>query len=110
MRQQLSLLREVAFDLGPQRCLPRAADHEVEGHGGRHDDYQKCRQQLEENPVSQFVLTGELLASRVSFGWLSLEELALGSLEPVAGAAHRLQVAWIFRIRFDLFPDAPNIY
>ena len=50
--EELGLLDEVAFNFVAQRSLPGAAEHDVEHYGGREDDDQKGRHQLEENPVS----------------------------------------------------------
>src|SRR6202020_3442804 len=39
-----------------------------------------------------------------------LTAFSLGRLEAVARAAYRLQIARVFRVRFDFFPDAANIH
>ncbi len=79
VRQKLGLLDKVALDLRAQRSLPRAAQREVESDSGCDDDDQKSRQQLEKNPVSQFLLTLELLT-------LKPLTLKLLPLEPRSGS------------------------
>src|ERR1700693_5127672 len=39
-----------------------------------------------------------------------LTAFSLWRLEAVAGAAYRLQIARVFRVWFDFFPDAANIH
>ena len=51
VREEQSLLREVAFDLGAQRGFPGAAEHDVENGGGGGDDDQEDGQEFEENAV-----------------------------------------------------------
>ena len=59
--QELRFLDEVAFNFAAQRSLPGAAHHDVEHNRGCEDDDQKGRHQLEEYPVSHFLLTLKLL-------------------------------------------------
>ena len=49
--EELSLLREVALDLGAQRGFPSAAEHDVESGSGRGDDDQEDGKEFEEDAV-----------------------------------------------------------
>ena len=51
VREEKSLLSEVALDLGAERGFPGAADHDVENGGGGGDDDQEDGEQLEEDAV-----------------------------------------------------------
>ena len=51
VREEQSLLGEVALNLRAQRGFPRVADHDVENGGGGGDDDQEDGEQLEEDAV-----------------------------------------------------------
>jgi hypothetical protein len=55
--QEPRFLDQVALNLRAHGGLLAAPNHDVKHKGGGHDDDQEGRHQLEENPVSQFVLT-----------------------------------------------------
>ena len=49
--EQASSGGEAALDLVAQRTLPDAADRDVHGDGGHHDDQGRSRQHLEEDAM-----------------------------------------------------------
>src|SRR5581483_685320 len=60
MREQQSLLGEIALDLGAKRSFPRPADHNVENGSAGGDDDEEDGEQLEEDAVLQcFLADGE---------------------------------------------------
>ena len=60
VREQQSLLGEVALDFRAKRAFPCAAQHDVQNAGRGADHDQKDGQQLEENPVLHHLLIWEL--------------------------------------------------